>query len=125
MYHIFFIHSSVGGHLGCFHDLAIVNSAAMNIGADTLFQSTPGGSISVKKEMTNKIGSEYLIMVYCCLQIMILKLYFSNIWKQNSTPAVLTYIGHRIYPHSYKLLRMPKELLFILIISVNIYHVKN
>ena len=31
----------------------------------------------------------------------------------------------RIYPHSYKLLRMPKELLFILIISVNIYHVKN
>ena len=32
MYHIFFIHLSVDGHLGCFHDLAIVNSAAMNIG---------------------------------------------------------------------------------------------
>ena len=31
-YHSFLIHSSADGHLGCFHALSIVNSAAMSIG---------------------------------------------------------------------------------------------
>ena len=36
MYHIFFIHSSVDGHFGCFHVLAIVKSAAVNIQITTV-----------------------------------------------------------------------------------------
>ena len=37
-HHIFFIHASVDGHLGCFHVLPTVNGAAMNIRGHISFQ---------------------------------------------------------------------------------------
>ena len=40
MYHILFVHSSVVEHSGCFHVLAKVNTATVNIGVHVSFQIT-------------------------------------------------------------------------------------
>ena len=65
MYYSFFIHSSVDGHLGCFHVLAVVDSSAMNTGVHVLFQFGEHVSFSIlvssrymsSSEITGSYGS--------------------------------------------------------------------
>ena len=57
VYHILFIHSSVSGHLGCFHVLVIVNSAATNISAHVSFRIRVFCGYMCKSEIAGSYGS--------------------------------------------------------------------
>ena len=46
MYHLFLIHSSVDGHLGCFHVLAIEKSAGVPVVAQWLTNPTRNHEVS-------------------------------------------------------------------------------
>ena len=56
MYHTFFIHSSVNGHLGCFHVLAIVNSTAMNNGIHVSFSTLVSSGYMPRSEIVGSHG---------------------------------------------------------------------
>ena len=56
MYHNFFICSSVDGHLGCFHVLAIVNSAAMNYGIHVSFSILVSSGYMPKSGIAGSYG---------------------------------------------------------------------
>ena len=58
MYHIFLVHSSADGHLGCFHVLAMINSAAMNIGVHV--------SLS---DLVSLVCIRHLLLKYCISQV--------------------------------------------------------
>ena len=55
MYHNF-IHSSVDGHLGCFHVLAIVNSASVNSGVHVSFSTLVSSGYMPRSEITGSYG---------------------------------------------------------------------
>ena len=57
MYHIFFIHSYVDGHLGCFHVLAIVNKVAMNIGVHIYFRIMDFSGYMLRSGIGGSYGS--------------------------------------------------------------------
>ena len=57
MYHSFLIHSTADGHLGCFHVLAIINSAAMNIGGHVPLSILVSSVCMPSSEIAGSYGS--------------------------------------------------------------------
>ena len=56
MHHNFFIHSSIDGHIRCFHVLAIVRSAAMNIGIHVSFSILGSSGYMAKSGIAGSNG---------------------------------------------------------------------
>ena len=76
MYHSFLRHSSADGHLGCFHVLAIINSAeflkrwkyqtALPPSWETCLQVKKQQlEVDVEQHTGSKLESEYIKAVYC------------------------------------------------------------
>ena len=57
MYHLSFIHLSVGGHLGCLDFLAIVNNSVVNTGVHESFQIIVLSSYSPRSGIAVSYGS--------------------------------------------------------------------
>ena len=57
MYHSFFIHSSVDGHLGCFHVLAIANNAAKSSGIHVSFSILVSSGYMPRSGIAGSYGS--------------------------------------------------------------------
>ena len=61
MYHSFLIHSSADGHLGCFHVLAMINSAAMNIGVHMSLSDLGETTLDVSSLLIFSISVPFLL----------------------------------------------------------------
>ena len=57
MYHSFLIHLSADGHLGCFHVLPIINSAAMNTGVHVPLSNLVSSMCMLRSAIAGSYGS--------------------------------------------------------------------
>ena len=100
MYHslffFFFTHTSVSGCLGCFHDLAIVNSADMNIGVHVPFSILVSSGYMLSSGIVGSyghltpsfwrnlhtvfVGILYIIWIQVICQIAVLQIFSFFLW---------------------------------------------
>ena len=65
--HIFFIHSSVNGCLGCFHVLAIINSSAINVKVHVSFGSMVFSGYMPRSGIARSYGTSLVAQTVKCL----------------------------------------------------------
>ena len=78
MYHSFFRHSSIDGHLGCFHVLATVNSAAMNNGIHASFSILVSSGYMPRNGIAGSCGS-LIPSFFFSLPAFVISFFFSNL----------------------------------------------
>ena len=96
MYHIFFIHPSVDGYLGSYHVLAVVNSAAINIGVHASLSGMVSSGYMPSSGIAGSYDSSlpsFFLETPTLISIVILSIYFpTNSAKGFLSPHPLQYL---------------------------------
>ena len=98
MYHIFFVQSSVTGHLGCIHILVIVNSDAMNIGVHASFKTMVFSRYMPSSESAGSYGSSMFSFVpdilndFCIFHYSLFTVFCQFSIAQHSHPVTHLYL---------------------------------